>query len=139
MVVAGFLVISALRLVSLVAAGTAMAGAGLLYWFANRKSSAQREFERRQRINRIGRITDGTVQELREIPDNGNSHVQLVLYSYEIAGVSYECAQDVTWAAQRLDVHALRLGLPASVKYDPRNPGNSIVVAEDWIGLRHAK
>ena len=25
-----------------------------------------------------------------------------------------------------------------SVKYDPRNPANSIVVAEEWSGLRGA-
>jgi hypothetical protein len=28
------------------------------------------------------------------------------------------------------------LGLHTSVKYDARNPGNSMVIAEGWIGLR---
>jgi len=26
--------------------------------------------------------------------------------------------------------------LPTSVKYDPQNPGNSLVVSERWMGLR---
>jgi len=26
--------------------------------------------------------------------------------------------------------------LPTSVRYDPHNPGNSIVVSEKWMGLR---
>jgi len=28
---------------------------------------------------------------------------------------------------------------PASVKYDPRNPANSIVLCEQWSGLRGKK
>jgi hypothetical protein len=28
---------------------------------------------------------------------------------------------------------------PVSVKYDPRNPANSIVVSEEWSGLRLGK
>ena len=28
---------------------------------------------------------------------------------------------------------------PVSVKYDPRNPANSILVAEQWSGLRVRK
>jgi hypothetical protein len=27
-------------------------------------------------------------------------------------------------------------GLPASIKYDPSNPSNSILIADDWSGLR---
>src|ERR1035438_8335018 len=33
-------------------------------------------------------------------------------------------------------LHSCRLGLPTSVKYDPHNPGNSLVVSESWMGLR---
>jgi len=28
---------------------------------------------------------------------------------------------------------------PVAVKYDPRNPANSIVIAEEWTGLRASK
>jgi len=32
-------------------------------------------------------------------------------------------------------VERLAAGQPASVKYDPSNPSNSILVADDWSGL----
>jgi hypothetical protein len=51
--------------------------------------------------------------------------------------VSYEASQDVTHLRHMVDLHTCRVGLPASIKYDPTNPGNSIVVAETWSGLRH--
>jgi hypothetical protein len=35
-----------------------------------------------------------------------------------------------------VDVYSCRLGLATSVKYDTQNPGDSIVVAEGWTGLR---
>jgi len=61
---------------------------------------------------------------------------QLVVYRYEVAGVSYEASQDVTSLRHYVDLHTCRIGLPASVKYDPGNPANSIVIAEAWSGLR---
>ena len=59
---------------------------------------------------------------------------QIILYNYRIAGVSYECAQDVSMLADRVD--GIRTDLPVQVRYAPHNPGNSIVVAESWSGLR---
>ena len=56
--------------------------------------------------------------------------------SYDVGGVSYEASQDVSHLGQHIDLHTSQLGLPASVKYDPHNPGNSIVIAEGWSGLR---
>jgi hypothetical protein len=62
--------------------------------------------------------------------------MQLVFYTYDVAGVQYECSQDVTHLRQYLDLHSCRIGVTTSVKYDPHSPGNSIVVAETWCGLR---
>jgi hypothetical protein len=53
-----------------------------------------------------------------------------------VAGVSYEASQDVTYLRQRINLQSCRLGVPTSVRYDPQNPGNSLVVAEKWNGLR---
>ena len=39
-------------------------------------------------------------------------------------------------AAEFVDIHACRLSFPCSVRYDSHQPGNSIVVAENWTGLR---
>ena len=50
-------------------------------------------------------------------------------------GVSYETAQDVTGLEGQRALNRLVAGQPASVKYDPANPSNSILVADDWSGL----
>ena len=60
---------------------------------------------------------------------------KLVCYSYSISGVSYETAQDITSLPERSALDHLIAGTPASVKYDPVNPSNSIVVADDWSGV----
>ena len=60
-------------------------------------------------------------------------HDGQLLYSYDVRGVEYTASQDVTC----LPVPADLSNAPAlSVKYDPKNPANSIVVAEEWSGLR---
>jgi hypothetical protein len=69
-------------------------------------------------------------------PENGHHAAVLLIYKYDVAGVSYECSQDVTYLRQWINLHSCRLGLPTSVKYDPHNPGNSLVVSESWMGLR---
>jgi hypothetical protein len=58
---------------------------------------------------------------------------EVLVYSYQFAGVTYNCAQDVSRLSDR--VGGYRLDQPVQVRYDPRNPGNSIIVAEDWTGL----
>src|SRR5438270_5042845 len=128
-----------LRLYSMIA----IAGAGLLFgakaWArSGRKSPDQRERERRMRISEMGRITDGTVIDVNEMQMNGSAgELQLLIYHYDVAGVSYEASQDVSSLRHMVDLHSCRAGLMTSIKYDPGNPGNSIVISENWIGLRH--
>jgi hypothetical protein len=104
---------------------------------SRRRTPEQRERERRDRINEIGRITDGTVIDVSEMPANGHGEMQLLIYHYDVAGVSYEASQDVTTLRHRVDLHSCKVGLMTSIKYDPSNPGNSIVIAEEWSGLRN--
>jgi len=128
---------NSLRLLPLYLGSAVALAAGVGYWMRRRrKTPEQRERERRQRIRTIGRITDGTVMDVHELVENGRPEAQLLIYHYDVAGVSYEASQDVTYLRQFVDLHSCRLGLPASVKYDPQNPGNSIVIAEGWSGLR---
>lgn len=101
-----------------------------------RKTDAQMEQERRERLSAKGRLCDGTVIDVQEMEAEQEIPVQLLIYQYDVAGVQYECSQDVTWLRQFVDFHSCRLGLPASVKYDPQNPGDSIVISEGWSGLR---
>lgn len=110
---------------------------GVAYWLRRRrKTPEQLERERRLRLNAMGRITDGTVLDVHEAPGERGATQQLLVYRYDVAGVSYEASQDVTHLRHLVDLHSCRIGLPASVKYDAQNPGNSIVIAEGWTGLR---
>ncbi|HEY6968665.1 MAG TPA: hypothetical protein VJA94_05655 [Candidatus Angelobacter sp.] len=129
---------STLRLYSAIALGAATVSVAVFTWARrHRKTPEQRERERRLRISGSGRITDGTVTDVSEMSLNGSGELQLLIYQYDVAGVSYEASQDVTHLRHLVDLHTCRVGLPASIKYDPANPGNSIVVAENWTGLRH--
>ncbi len=94
------------------------------------------ERERRTWLNQVGRITDGTVIDVQEVTPNGHRAATMLIYQYDVAGVSYEASQDVTYLRQWINLHSCRLGLPTSVKYDPHNPGNSMVISEGWMGLR---
>lgn len=127
-----------LRLYSLIGAGGAVAVAAFALLRRKPKSATDLERERRTWLDSIGRITDGTVIDVQELAaQDGNHHAAVFLvYKYDVAGVSYECSQDVTYLRQWINLHSCRLGLPTSVKYDPHNPGNSLVVSESWMGLR---
>ena len=116
----------------------------VIYFFLRRKpkSPEELEHERREWLDRVGRITDGTVIDVQEMTVNGSKKssapraATLLIYHYDVAGVSYEASQDVTYLRQWINLHSCRLGLPTSVRFDPQNPGNSIVVSEKWMGLR---
>jgi hypothetical protein len=123
-----------------------------------RKPESPEDEERRRRfqLNQVGRIVEGLVVELVETPASAtpvpapgmfsrrpaapparstNALRRLIRYSYSISGVTYETAQDVTGLEERLCLERLAAGQPASVKYDPSNPSNSILVADDWSGI----
>lgn len=103
----------------------------------NKKSPEQLERERRTDLTRGGRILDGNVIDVLELEDDETGQQMILLvYTYDVAGVTYEASQDVTHLRQFIDLYSCRLGLPASVKYDPHNPGDSIVISETWSGLR---
>lgn len=127
---------SALRYYPALVGGATLVAFGVGYVLRRRrKTPEQLEQERRLRISLHGRITDGTVIDAQEM-SNGTEPVQLLIFQYDVAGVSYEASQDITHLRQFVDIHTCRVGLPSSVKYDPQNPGDSIVIAEDWSGLR---
>ena len=114
--------------------GLAVAG----YYLLRRKPKTAEDIERERRswLNTVGRITDGTVIDVQEIVTAVNRPATMLIYQYDVAGVSYEASQDVTYLRQWINLQSCRLGLHTSVKYDARNPGNSMVIAEGWMGLR---
>ena len=114
-----------------------MAFGAYVLWRRKPKTADERERERRIWLDGVGRITDGTVIDVQEFAaENGKRAASLLIYKYDVAGVSYECSQDVTHLRQWINLHSCRLGLHTSVKYDPQNPGNSLVISESWMGLR---
>jgi hypothetical protein len=134
----------------------AVAVAALRQYFRKPEDPEDEERRRRSQLNQVGRIVEGLVVELVETQGSaapatssaqfprrkaaapglgGNGLRRLVRYSYSIAGVTYETAQDVTGLEERLCLERIASGQPASVKYDPSNPSNSILVADDWSGL----
>jgi len=126
-----------LRIYGIAAAGSAVVFGA--YALLRRKSRTADDLERERRVwlDGIGRITDGTVIDVQELaPEQARRGATLLIYKYDVAGVSYECSQDVTLLRHWINLHSCRLGLHTSVKYDPQNPGNSLVVSESWMGLR---
>lgn len=119
---------------------SAMAVASLVYWMSRKRPSPDElERDRRDVLVQKGRIIDATVLDIAEVSPEESDRplgMQLILYQYDVAGVTYECSQDVTLLQHVVDIHKIRLSFPASVRYDPHNPGNSLIVAEGWSGLR---
>ena len=118
-----------------------LVGSGALlaaYLLLRRKPKTADDVERERRVwlDRVGRITDGTVIDVQEMPAGEHKTSTLLIYQYDVAGVSYEASQEVTYLRPRINLHSCRLGVPTSVRYDPQNPGNSMVVSERWLGLR---
>ena len=125
-----------LRLYTLLLSGVGLAFAGYALFRRKPKTAEDLERERRVWLSTIGRITDGTVIDVQEVPADNQRAATMLIYQYDVAGVSYEASQDVTYLRQWINLHSCRLGVPTSVKYDSRNPGNSMVISESWVGLR---
>jgi hypothetical protein len=126
--------------ITLAVTGICAAGFAAYALLRRRPSPDELERQRREMLIRQGRIIDGTIIDISDLsPEEcGRSYgMKLILYKYDIGGVVYECSQDVTMLAHLINIYDLRLSFPASVRYDPHNPVNSLVVAETWSGLRN--
>jgi len=111
---------------------------GAVAWLLLRKRPTEEEQEqlRRQLLVQSGRLVDGMLLDICEMTAEDGRTLSLLLFSYRIGGVDYECSQDITSLSAILDKAQIRVGFPCTVRYQPGNPQNSIVVAEGWSGLR---
>jgi hypothetical protein len=121
-------------------AGGLASAAGLgaaIVWLFIRKRPTEEELEQRRRLFLVqsGRISDGMLLDISELTGHDGRDLTMLLFSYRIGGVDYECSQDITAMRSIVDPAAVRVGFPCSVRYQPGNPQNSIVVAEGWSGL----
>jgi hypothetical protein len=99
---------------------------GYRAWKASRIAPEEIERRRRAGLVALGKMGDALLVEYRD---------GFIFYSYAVRGVEYTASQDVTALQDRLSGDLSAMG-SVSVKYDARNPANSIVVAEQWSGLR---
>jgi hypothetical protein len=120
----------AIRWISLgIGVFAAITAAACLVWRMFRREPDAVELERRRRdlLHNKGKIGDG------EIVDVDGS---VILYSYSVGGVEYTVGQDASAIETLLPEDRMRMVGPASVRFDPKNPPNSIVLSEEWSGLR---
>ena len=87
----------------------------------------KRERKRRLELHAHGRLGDALITEATE---------GMLYYAYSVRGVQYEASQDVSTLRELLPAEPERLIGPASLKYSTRNPANSILICEEWSGLR---
>lgn len=99
---------------------------GYRKWKASRVTPEERERLRRTALATRGKLGDASLVEVRG---------EMVLYSYAIRGVEYIASQDMTSLHEYLPDEDSLSG-PVWIRYDPKNPANSIVLAETWTGLR---
>lgn len=114
---------------------------GVATYLALRRRPTPEEIERDRRAElvRAGRIIDGTILDVSDFDPEGppqEEQIRFISYKYEIGGVAYECSQDISTLRDHIKAEDLRLGFPCSVRYDVHRPVNSIVLAENWTGLR---
>jgi hypothetical protein len=105
----------------------AIATAAAVILLRSRKNPRERERLRRLSIYRAGRMGDGTI--------TGASD-EILYYSYSVRGVEYAASQDISGIRDRVPDDPESLIGPATVKFAPGNPFNSIVLCEEWSGFR---
>jgi hypothetical protein len=112
--------------------------AAVASWLILRRRPTPEELEKERRAFLVesGRIVDGMLLDSYQVPADDGRTLTMLLFNYRIGGVDYECSQDVTLLSAAVNVNHVRAGFPCSVRYQPGNPQNSIVVAEGWTGLR---
>ena len=98
---------------------------GYRAWKLSRTSPAERERQRRAQLVRTGKMGDATLMDMQE---------SNLFYAYLVRGVEYTASQDVSLLKDQIPAD-LSLLSSVSVRYDPKNPANSIVIAEEWSGL----
>jgi len=98
---------------------------GYRAWKSSRVTPEERERQRRGVLVAGGKMGDATLMEIRD---------DLLIYSYDVRGVEYTASQDISRLKSRMPGDLSAIGA-VFVKYDPRNPANSIVLAEEWSGL----
>jgi hypothetical protein len=93
-----------------------------------RRKPKDKEQRRRLGVNSNGRLGDATILEITD---------DAIFYEYSVRGITYTASQDISKLRELIPGDPQRLiGRPASLKYSSQNPANSILLCEEWSGLR---
>lgn len=105
-----------------------LVAAGIVIALRIRRKPKDKEKRRRLAVNSTGRLADATITEITE---------DAIFYEYFVRGFTYTASQDISQLRDLIPTDAHRLiGRPASLKYSSQNPANSILLCEEWSGLR---
>jgi phage tail tape-measure protein len=117
--------------IAVLGGGVAIALGAVAYRQYRRSRITPEELERkrREKINAMGKMGDATLVEI---------HDDTLVYAYDVRGVTYTASQDIRALRSFLPADFTTAAGPVNVKYDPRNPANSILLCEQWSGLRLA-
>jgi len=96
----------------------------LLRFFEN---AQKRERRRRLKVQETGRLGEAYITGFDETT---------LFYSYSVGGVQYETSQDISTLRELLPAAPQHLLGVANIKYLMNNPPNSILLSEQWCGLR---
>jgi hypothetical protein len=93
-----------------------------------RRKPKDKEQRRRLEVNSNGRLGDATILEIND---------DAIFYEYSVRGITYTASQDISKLRELIPGDPQRLiGRPASLNYSSQNPANSILLCEEWSGLR---
>ena len=93
----------------------------------SRLTPKDKEKRRRLAVNQTGRIGDAMITDVQD---------DIIFYEYSVRGVLYTASQDISQLRDRIPSDPDRLIGPCGLKYTTSNPANSIIVCEEWSGLR---
>jgi hypothetical protein len=110
------------------AVSLSVAAAGVFVVMRIRRKPKDKEKLRRLEVNTSGRLGDATITDISE---------NVIFYEYFVGGLTYTASQDISQLREMIPAESHRLiGRPASLKYSSQNPANSILLCEEWSGLR---
>jgi hypothetical protein len=118
---------ASVQVVLLLVVSAALVALAVFIIYRIRRNPRDKEKRRRMAVNLRGRLSEAIIT---EVQDN------TVYYSYSISGVVYTASQDISQLRELIQTDPERLIGNVSLKYQPRNPANSIILCEDWSGLR---
>lgn len=119
--------VSGMQIAALAALAIVLVALAIWLLLRKRNNPDKRELERRTWLNLHGRFGEAFITEVAD---------GFIYYNYSIHGVQYETSQDVHLLAEHLPLNADRMIGPAGMKYAGNNPANSILLCEEWSGLR---